>query len=65
MADNDRFVDIVFDNLVETGVISTGNGWIQKAAHQHHPRLTLDLAYSTTVVIDVTDRLMISVTNLN
>jgi hypothetical protein len=65
MANSDNSADSVFESLVDAGVLSTSNGWIQRAVVQHNPRLTLELAYSTTVVIDVTDRLMISITDLN
>jgi hypothetical protein len=55
----------VFEEPVDTGVLSTSNGWIEKAAEQRNPRLTLALAYSTTLVYDVTDRLMMKITDLN
>lgn len=64
MAEKDG-IDRVFENLVETGVLSTSNGWIQKAAAQRNPRLTLELAYSSELVLDVTDRLMMKITGLN
>jgi hypothetical protein len=57
--------DEVFEGLVEAGVVSTSNGWIEKASEQHNPRLTLELAYSTTLVYDAADRLLLQITDLN
>ena len=65
MERQDRYVEDVFENLVKTGVLSTGNAWIQRAAAQKNPRLTLELAYSSELTYDITDRLMMKITDMN
>ncbi len=63
MAQNNA--DKVFEGLVEAGILSTSNGWINRAAAQRNPKLTLELAYSTTLAYDAADRLLMQITDLN
>ncbi len=62
--ERDRINDI-FEDMVETGRVSISNRWIEKASVQRNPKLTLELANSRELVYDVTDRLLLTITNLN
>jgi hypothetical protein len=65
MADRGYGSEDVFEGLVAAGVVSTSNGWILKACVQRNPKLTLELACSTTMVYDAADRLLLQITDLN
>jgi len=62
MTDN---CDDIFETMVNSGRVSISNRWIEKASIQRNPKLTLELANSRELTYDITDRLMLTITDLN
>ncbi len=65
MTDSEDRIDDIFENMMETGLVSTSSRWIEKATEQKNSRLTLELACSRELVYDVLDRLLLTITDLN
>jgi hypothetical protein len=65
MTHRENTIDDIFDNMVKTGMLSTSNRWIEKAAEQKNPKLTLDLACSHLLVYDRVDLMLIALGRLN
>lgn len=65
MTDSEDRINDIFEDMVETGLVSTSNRWIEQATEQKNPRLTVELACSELLVLDVLDTLLLKVTNLN
>lgn len=65
MTDSEDRINDIFEDMVETGLVSTSNRWIEQATEQKNPRLTVELACSELLVLDVLDTLLLEVTNLN
>lgn len=64
MNSEDRIEDI-FEEMVETGLLSTSGRWIERAVGQKNRRLTIELANSTVLVYDILDRLSLTDFNAN
>jgi hypothetical protein len=65
MADNRDRINDIFETMVNSGRVSISNRWIEKASIQRNPKLTLELANSRELTYDITDRLMLTITDLN
>ena len=65
MTDNRDRINDIFETMVNSGRVSISNRWIEKASIQRNPKLTLELANSRELTYDITDRLMLTITNLN
>jgi hypothetical protein len=65
MTDSEERIDDLFEDMAETGLVSTSGRWIERAAVQKNTRLTLELAYSRVLAYDVADRLLMTITDLN
>ena len=65
MTNSEDRIDDIFEEMVETGLVSTSGRWIERAVVQKNERLTIELAYSTMLVFDVLDRLSLTDFNLN
>ena len=65
MTDSQDRIEDIFENMVETGLVSTSNRWIERATQQKNSRLTLELACSKELAYDVLDRLLLTITDLN
>jgi hypothetical protein len=65
MTDSEDRINDIFEDMVETGLVSTSNRWIEQATEQKNPRLTVELACSELLVLDVLDTLLLKITNLN
>ncbi len=58
-------IDLIFEDMVKTGLLSTSNQWIEKASKQRNPRLTLELAYSKVLEYDAAEKMLFSISDLN
>ena len=65
MTDSEESINDIFEEMIEKGMLSTSNHWIQRAIVQKNPRLTMDLADSRLLIYDRADRLLFSMTDLN
>jgi len=65
MTDSEDRIDDIFEEMVEKGMLSTSNHWIQRAIAQKNPRLTMDLADSRLLIYDRSDKLLFTITDLN
>ena len=57
--------DRLFDKMMKKGLVSTSSRWIEMAAEQKNPRLTLDLAHSTLLLYDRLDEELVELKKLN
>jgi len=58
-------IDEWFQDMINKGLACTSRTWIDLAIRQRHPRLTVELAYSTPLVYDALDRLLLRSDGLN
>ena len=65
MTDSQDKTNDIFDEMVEKGMLSMSNHWIQRAIEGKNPRLTMDLAYSRLLIYDIADKMLLSMTDLN
>jgi hypothetical protein len=65
MAEREDMINEIFDEMVEAGLLSTSNQWLEKAIEQKAPRMTMDLACSTLLVYDTAEKMLLSITDLN
>ncbi|OGO37942.1 MAG: hypothetical protein A2147_04470 [Chloroflexi bacterium RBG_16_57_8] len=65
MTDSEDRINDIFEDMVEMGLLSTSNQWLEKAIEQKDPRLTVDLACSSLLVYDTADKMLLSITDLN
>jgi hypothetical protein len=65
MTDSTDRIDEIFQNMMKTGLVSTSNCWIERAAEQKHPLLTLELANSTLLNYDRLDLRLIVLYRMN
>ncbi len=63
MTNSEDRIEDIFEQMVDTGLLSTTGRWIERAVAQKNNKLTLELAYSTVLVFDVLDKL--SLTDFN
>ncbi len=63
MTNSEDRIEDIFEQMVDTGLLSTTGRWIERAVAQKNNKLTLELAYSTVLVLDVLDKL--SLTDFN
>lgn len=55
MLSSEDKLDKWFTNMMEMGLVSTANRWIEMATDQRNRRLTLDLACSIVYIYDWID----------
>lgn len=65
MINSEDRIDNIFEQMVETGLLSTSGRWIERAVAQKSPKMSLELAYSSVLVFDVLDKLSFTDFNLN
>jgi hypothetical protein len=65
MTNSEDRIDDIFEEMVETGLLSTSGRWIERAVEQKNRKLTIELAYSTVLVYDILDRLSLTDFNSN
>jgi hypothetical protein len=65
MTNSDDRIDDIFEEMMETGALSTSRRWIERAVEQKNRKLTIELAYSTVLVYDILDRLSLTDFNVN
>lgn len=65
MMDSEDGIGAVFQEMLETGRVCTSSYWIEKATEQKNHRLTMDLACSKAVVLDIADKLLFAIEHLN
>ena len=58
-------MDKWLNEMVDKGLASTTCSWIERAVHQKHPKLTLDLAYSILFTYSDLDKVMLQRQILN
>jgi hypothetical protein len=58
-------IELIFEDMVKTGLLSTSNQWIEKATKQRNPRLTMELAYSKIMEYDTAEKMLFSISDLN
>ena len=54
-----------FQDMVNKGLADTTSTWIERAANQRHPNLTLDLIQSRPMVYDGVQKLLLRWESLN
>jgi len=59
MTDNADGIESIFEAMVQKGLLSTGNGWLEAAIEQKNPRVTIDLAQSQILVYDLVDQFLL------
>ena len=59
MTDNTDEIEGIFESMVQKGLLSTGNGWLETAIEQKNPRVTIDLAQSEIMVYDLLDQFFV------
>jgi len=65
MTDSEDRIDDIFADMVEAGLLSTSNQWIEDAIDQKNPKLTMDLACSRLLIYDTAEKMLLSITDLN
>jgi hypothetical protein len=58
-------IEVLFEDMIDRGLVTTGNRWIERATMQKNPRLTLELAFSEMLVYDFLDRMLIRAQGIN
>ncbi len=56
--------DLIKD-MLNRGLVSFGNSWIERAVLEKQSLMTLELAHSTRVYLDRVDLVIITASNLN
>jgi hypothetical protein len=54
-----------FEDMVNKGLVSTSNSWLNKAIEQRHSHLTIAVANSKLLVYDNVDRKILTLNNQN
>lgn len=65
MTNSEDRIDDIFEEMVETGLLSTSGRWIERAVVQKNRKLTIELAHSTVLVYDILDKLSLTDFNSN
>ncbi len=65
MTDSEDRIEDIFQNMIKTGRVSTSSCWIERAAEQKNPKLTLELANSTLLNYDRLDLKLIVLYRMN
>jgi len=65
MTDSEDRIDEIFQDMLKTGLVSTSSCWIERAAEQKNPKLTLELANSTLLNYDRLDIRLIVLYRMN
>ena len=65
MSEMRKEIEFLFHDMLDKGLVSTANLWLEKAVQQKNPNLTLDLACSELLVYDALDRALISLRDVN
>jgi len=65
MTNSEDGIDDIFEEMVETGLLSTSGRWIERAVVQKNRKLTIELAHSTVLVYDILDKLSLTDFNSN
>lgn len=65
MIGNEDEIGRIFAEMLESGLVATSSRWIERAAQQKNPRLTLDMACSNEMVYDVADKLLFAIHHAN
>jgi hypothetical protein len=65
MTDSEDRIDEIFQDMMKTGLVSTSSCWIERAAEQKNPKLTLELANSTLLNYDRLDIRLIVLYRMN
>lgn len=65
MTESEDMINDLFADMVDMGLLSTSNQWIEQAINQKNPRLTMDLACSRLLTYDNAEKILFSMTDLN
>jgi hypothetical protein len=60
--DHDNDVSILFREMLNRGLISSSNAWLEKAIDQKNPRLPISIANSRLLVYDSLDAKLLTLT---
>lgn len=58
-------IDKWFYQMIDSGLVSTDNTWIERAVSQRNANMTLALASSETIIYDHMDKILIRLEKLN
>ena len=65
MASDMSDIDKWFHQMIDSGLVSTNNTWIERAVSQRNANMTVTLACSEPIVYDHLDKVLIQLEKLN
>jgi hypothetical protein len=60
--ENQRDVNILFDEMLKKGYVSSSNTWLEKAIEQKNPHLPISIANSKILYYDKLDSTLLNIT---
>jgi hypothetical protein len=65
MTGNENRVQVLFDEMLHKGLVSSGRAWIERAIEARNTQLAIGVAYSRVLTYDRIDRVLINLVKAN